>query len=70
VGHTGEYSMPLTPDLANAMYGRSGFRCHGDNPERNESASEGCIVLPYLGRYFIWMSGDHRLQVVSKVLLG
>jgi Protein of unknown function (DUF2778) len=40
----GEFAMPLTPSLANQMWGRSGFYIHGDNPALNHTASDGCIV--------------------------
>jgi len=33
----------LSLDPANDMYGRSGFRIHGDNS--NNNASKGCIIL-------------------------
>jgi len=42
----GPLTLPLTPDPNNAMYGRSGFLIHGDNPAQNNTASDGCIVLP------------------------
>lgn len=40
----GPFAIPLIPDPANIMFGRSGFYCHGDNAQMNQSASEGCIV--------------------------
>ena len=40
----GAYALPLTPDPANSMFGRGGFFIHGDNPQANHSASDGCIV--------------------------
>jgi hypothetical protein len=27
------------------MYGRSGFLIHGDNSKRDNSASQGCIIV-------------------------
>jgi hypothetical protein len=41
---TGEFSIPLTPDPTNEMWGRGDFYCHGDNPQQNHTASDGCIV--------------------------
>ncbi len=42
----GPLTLPLTPDPSNTMHGRSGFLIHGDNPAQNNTASNGCIVLP------------------------
>jgi RHS repeat-associated protein len=42
----GANTRPLTPDPTNKMYGRAGFLLHGDNSERNNTASEGCIIIP------------------------
>jgi len=42
----GPIAIPLEPSLSNQMYGRSGFYLHGDNRYGNQSASEGCIILP------------------------
>ena len=36
--------MPLIPDPANQMHGRSGFFLHADSVGNPGSASEGCIV--------------------------
>ncbi len=41
----GPLTLPLTPNPANTMYGRSAFLIHGDNPARNRTASEGCIIV-------------------------
>jgi len=62
--HTGKYTLDLVADPDNQMYGREGFRIHGDNPRLNKSASEGCIILPRSIREQIWMSGDHTLRVL------
>jgi hypothetical protein len=35
----------LTPDPSNNMFGRSSFQIHGDNTARDNSASQGCIIL-------------------------
>ncbi|MDE2020244.1 MAG: DUF2778 domain-containing protein [Patescibacteria group bacterium] len=62
---TGPDTMSLEPDAGNQMFGRSEFKCHGDNPAMNHSASEGCIVFsPARIRLQIY-SGDKRLRVVS-----
>lgn len=62
---TGIYTLSLTPDPSSGMFGRSEFKIHGDNPRMNQSASEGCIVLPHYARAAIWNSNDHVLSVVS-----
>jgi hypothetical protein len=36
--------MPLTPNPANQMHGRSAFFIHADSVAKPGSASEGCIV--------------------------
>ena len=52
---TGPFSIPLTPDRGNEMYGRSGFFVHGGlsgepdtsplgGPPGPRTASDGCIV--------------------------
>jgi hypothetical protein len=43
-GSVGMFALRLDPDPANDMKGRSGFFIHGDNPEMDHSASDGCIV--------------------------
>lgn len=63
--HTGLFTLDLTPDESNIMFGRSLFRIHGDNPEMNDSASDGCIILGRTMREAIASSGDNRLQVVE-----
>jgi Protein of unknown function (DUF2778) len=45
--HTGILSCVLEPASTNKMYGRSGFRIHGDNQKNNHSASDGCIITPH-----------------------
>jgi RHS repeat-associated protein len=57
-------SMRLTPDAGNTMFGRSGFLMHGDNNAHNNSASEGCIIMPLAVRNNIASSPDKCLQVV------
>lgn len=43
---TGKFSIPLEPDATNEMFGRDGFRWHGDNPAMDHTASDGCVVSP------------------------
>jgi hypothetical protein len=61
----GIYALPLTPDPANQMFGRFGFYIHGDNPELNHTASDGCIILPRAVRNDIANSGDDDLIVTA-----
>lgn len=62
--HTGKYTMDLTPDPTNNMFGRADFRIHGAAFENPELSSEGCIIQPRPVREAIWASGDRRLQVI------
>lgn len=59
----GPFCMRLTPDPKNVMHGRAGFLIHGDNKAMNKTASEGCIILPYVVRVRITLSGDNELLV-------
>jgi hypothetical protein len=43
--HTGPFTLPLTPDPKNKMFGRSEFKIHGDNISNPGYASNGCIIL-------------------------
>ena len=61
--HLGPFAIPLMPDATNEMFGRSGFYCHGDTKEMNQSASQGCIIMPRNVRNDMWASPDHILQV-------
>jgi hypothetical protein len=64
--HTGPYTLDLTPDASNEMFGRSLFRIHGapiNGPLH--SGSDGCIIMPRFARERIWESGDHQLTVVA-----
>lgn len=63
----GAFAIPLIPDPANEMFGRGGFYIHGDNPHMNESASEGCIVMPPIIRHAFYSSPDPNLQVVAEI---
>ena len=63
--HTGLATIILDPDPANQIFGRSGFRIHGDNAAGNHTASDGCIIAGHANeRTTIWNSGDHDLEVV------
>jgi hypothetical protein len=62
---TGPYSMDLSPASSNAMYGRAGFRMHGDSVEHPGCASEGCVIMPPAVRHAVWASEDHGLVVVE-----
>src|SRR5580700_5502232 len=63
--HTGLATIILDPDPANQMFGRSGFRIHGDNSALNHTASDGCIIAGHAAdRIGIWNSGDHDLEVL------
>jgi RHS repeat-associated protein len=42
----GPNTRPLIPSPSNNMYGRAGFLLHGDNAALNNTASEGCIIIP------------------------
>ncbi len=64
--HTGIATIILDPDPNNEMFGRSGFRIHGDNGLGNRTASDGCIIAGHApDRTAIWNSEDHDLQVVE-----
>jgi len=60
----GEYVLVLTPDATNEMFGRSGFRWHGDSAEHPGEASHGCVVSARSLRVDAWGGGDHNLQVI------
>jgi hypothetical protein len=62
--HTGPGTIVLNPHPENTMYGRNGFRIHGDNDKEDHSASNGCIVVsPVIIRKQIWDSNDLVLSV-------
>ncbi len=54
----------LTPEPGFETFGRDGFMIHGDNSERNHTASEGCIILGPQQRLAISCSADKKLVVV------
>jgi hypothetical protein len=71
---TGPFSLPLTPDPANVMYGRGDFLVHGGlvnepcdspsvTPDGNRTASHGCIVTARQVRQVI--ATHSQLQVVA-----
>lgn len=60
----GPFTIHLSPDQSNAMFGRSGFLVHGDNAEVNHTASEGCIVMPRLARVELARGGV--LKVIER----
>lgn len=65
--HLGPICMNLNPDKNNEMFGRGDFRIHADNAAKNNSASEGCIVMPMAIRVKIGEAvakGDAKLEVV------
>lgn len=61
----GPYTMSLTPDPHNEMFGRSGFMMHGDSIHDPGNASDGCIVQPLFARHQFWDSGDHKIEVIE-----
>jgi lipoprotein-anchoring transpeptidase ErfK/SrfK len=63
--NTGPGVLPLIPNASNNMFNRSAFQIHGDNTAGNQSASNGCIVLPRNIRDLIANSGDNVLIVVQ-----
>lgn len=65
VDHLGPLAMPLMPDSANEMHGRSALFIHGDNAKLNHSASDGCIILAHGFRQMIDDSTDDQLVVVA-----
>lgn len=62
----GEYVLVLMPAPANQMFGRSGFRWHGDSIESPGQASHGCIVSSRALRVEVWESSDHDLQIIRE----
>lgn len=75
-GHTGVFVIPLTPDAPTrakiTSYGRGpdSFLNHGDNPQANFTASDGCIVGPHSQRATLdtWIAkGEDLLTVRSGI---
>lgn len=69
IRHTrlGPVSIELVPQAGHPMFDRSGFYIHGDNRERNRSASTGCIILGRDARELISRSTGLKLFVVRGV---
>jgi len=65
-GPHGPFVLPLTPDPANEMFGRSGFLIHGDSIVHPGLASRGCIIMGRLIREEIAASGDAELTVTAQ----
>jgi len=61
----GPFAIPLLPFQSNDMFGRGGLFMHGDNEQMNESASEGCIIMPFTVRKLFYNSTDNVLEVVA-----
>jgi hypothetical protein len=61
----GPFVMRLIPKPTNKMYGRSGFLMHGDSLRAPGTASEGCIIMAFLIRQAVWLSGDRDLKVIA-----
>lgn len=62
----GPHVLPLSPDPANSMFGRSGFLIHGDSIVDPGNASEGCIIMPLFVREAISSSDDMTLAVQAE----
>jgi RHS repeat-associated protein len=62
--NTGPATMNLTPSEGTETFGRDLFRIHGDNPNHDQSASEGCLIFPPNVRHRINNSRDKELRVV------
>jgi hypothetical protein len=63
--HTGPYTMDLTPDPSNDMFGRDLFRMHGDSIENPGLASDGCIIQIRAIREKVGTSTDKKLRVID-----
>src|ERR1700722_490640 len=63
----GPFVLPLTPDPANEMFGRSAFLMHGDSVVDPGTASRGCIIMSRAVRKQVAASGDAELRVISGV---
>lgn len=62
--NAGKYSLRLTHDSRNQMYGRAWFLVHGENPESDGDSSTGGIVTSHHIRQLMLHSGDRTLSVV------
>jgi hypothetical protein len=64
----GPIAMHLVPAPGNEMFRRGDFLIHGDNPQMNHTASEGCIILAHDARVAIGaavLAGDNQLEVTA-----
>ena len=59
----GPIAIPLTPDPANTMFGRSHFYMHGDNA--THTASLGCIIQGPTARKKVAADAGKTLQVIA-----
>ena len=60
----GPFAIPLIPDPANTMFGRSDFYCHGDTtPSGN--ASMGCVIMPLYIRKILAASADNCIAILN-----
>lgn len=66
----GPFVLPLKPDPANAMFGRTAFLMHGDSVVDPGTASRGCVIMSRAVRKQVAASGDKLLQVISGVAEG
>ena len=57
--------MNLTPKPGTNVGPRFGFLIHGDNSAANQTASDGCVILPPNIRHIINASADKDLVVVQ-----
>lgn len=63
--HLGPFAIPLIPDPANEMFGRSGFFMHGDSVAKPGCASEGCIIMPRSVRQAVIARKDQMITVTA-----
>jgi hypothetical protein len=61
---TGPFTIDLIPDPENEMFGRSGFKWHGDNMSSPGNGSDGCICSDPQLRHDAWNGTDHRINVI------
>jgi len=61
----GPFVLPLNPEPANEMFGRSEFLIHGESKEHPGAASRGCIIMGADVRAKVAESGDNELEVIS-----
>lgn len=63
-GGKGPVVAHLSAAKGTETFGRDGFMIHGDNRERNETASHGCLILDKPVREQVKASGDNVLVVL------